>query len=139
MDGHLRKELDPDQIVPVLVLDLDEDESKKLLTVLDPLAAMAEANQEALARLLQEIETQNPAVQAMLDSLAAEYKINPEVEGLTDPDEVPAPPDEAATKPGDLWILGDHRLLCGDSSKPEDVRSAAGGCQDSIGEHRSPL
>jgi DNA modification methylase len=34
---------------------------------------------------------------------------------------VPAPPDEAITKPGDLWILGDHRLLCGDSSKPEDV------------------
>jgi len=42
-------------------------------------------------------------------------------EGLTDPDEVPEPPDEAITKPGDLWILGDHRLLCGDSSKPEDV------------------
>ncbi len=42
-------------------------------------------------------------------------------DGLTDPDEVPEPPDEAITKPGDLWILGDHRLLCGDSSKPEDV------------------
>lgn len=42
-------------------------------------------------------------------------------EGLCDPDEIPAPPDEATTKPGDLWILGDHRLLCGDSSKPEDV------------------
>jgi DNA modification methylase len=42
-------------------------------------------------------------------------------EGLCDPDEVPAPPDEAITKPGDLWILGEHRLLCGDSSKPADV------------------
>jgi DNA modification methylase len=42
-------------------------------------------------------------------------------EGLCDPDEVPAPPDEATTRPGDLWILGRHRLLCGDSSKPEDV------------------
>ncbi|MCA9185216.1 MAG: site-specific DNA-methyltransferase, partial [Planctomycetales bacterium] len=42
-------------------------------------------------------------------------------EGLTDPDEIPAPPDEAITKPGDLWILGEHRLLCGDSSKPEDL------------------
>ncbi len=42
-------------------------------------------------------------------------------EGLTDPDDIPEPPDEAITQPGDLWILGDHRLLCGDSSKPEDV------------------
>lgn len=41
--------------------------------------------------------------------------------GLTDPDAVPEPPDEAITQPGDLWILGDHRLLCGDSSKPADV------------------
>jgi DNA modification methylase len=42
-------------------------------------------------------------------------------EGLCDPDDVPAPPDAATTQPGDLWILGDHRLLCGDSSRPEDL------------------
>jgi DNA modification methylase len=42
-------------------------------------------------------------------------------EGLTDPDAVPEPPDEPITQPGDLWVLGKHRLLCGDSSKPEDV------------------
>jgi len=42
-------------------------------------------------------------------------------QGLTDPDEIPEPPDEAVTRPGDLWILGDHRLLCGDSAKPDDV------------------
>lgn len=47
--------------------------------------------------------------------------------GITDPDAIPAPPDEAITKPGDLWILGNHRLLCGDSSKPEDVDRLLGG------------
>jgi DNA modification methylase len=49
------------------------------------------------------------------------YLEPPSAEGLTDADDVPLPPDEATTKPGDLWILGKHRLLCGDSSKPEDV------------------
>jgi ParB-like chromosome segregation protein Spo0J len=48
--------------------------------------------------------------------------LDPGVEqGLTDPDDVPEPPDDAITQPGDLWILGDHRLLCGDSTSVEDL------------------
>jgi DNA modification methylase len=42
-------------------------------------------------------------------------------EGLTDPDDIPAPPDQATTKPGDIWILGKHRLMCGDSSSAGDL------------------
>jgi DNA modification methylase len=41
--------------------------------------------------------------------------------GLCDPDEIPAPPDEPVTRSGDLWILGQHRLLCGDSGKADHV------------------
>ena len=41
--------------------------------------------------------------------------------GQTDPDDIPAPPDEATTKPGDLWLLGDHRLLCGDAGSVADL------------------
>ncbi len=40
--------------------------------------------------------------------------------GLTDPDLIPDPPDEPVTQTGDLWLLGDHRLLCGDASKQQD-------------------
>jgi DNA modification methylase len=48
--------------------------------------------------------------------------LNPDLkEGQCDPDEIPAPPDAAITQPGDVWILGEHRLLCGDSSKPADL------------------
>jgi DNA modification methylase len=43
-------------------------------------------------------------------------------DGLCDPDETPALPDAATTQPGDLWILGDHRLLCGDCTNPDHVR-----------------
>ena len=42
-------------------------------------------------------------------------------EGLTDPDQVPEPPDEAITQPGDIWVLGDHRLMCGDSGSEADL------------------
>ena len=43
------------------------------------------------------------------------------VTGLTDEDDVPEVPEEPITKPGDLWILGEHRVLCGDSTKAQDV------------------
>lgn len=45
----------------------------------------------------------------------------PVVEGLTDDDEVPDVPEEPKTKPGDIYILGDHRLMCGDSTSSDDV------------------
>lgn len=43
------------------------------------------------------------------------------VEGLTDEDEVPEPPPEPITKLGDVWILGNHRLMCGDSTSIDAV------------------
>ncbi len=42
-------------------------------------------------------------------------------EGLTDPDSVPEPPDDPITQRGDIWVLGDHRLMCGDSGSVEDL------------------
>ena len=54
-------------------------------------------------------------------------------EGLTDPDDVPEIPEEPTTKPGDLWILGDHRLFCGDSTKAEDVGKLMNGEKADIG------
>jgi DNA modification methylase len=42
-------------------------------------------------------------------------------------DEVPEPPEEPVSKPGDLWVLGDHRLLCGDATVLADVERVLGG------------
>ena len=48
--------------------------------------------------------------------------------GLTDPDdEAPALPEQPVTQPGDLWLLGEHRLLCGDATVPADVERVLAG------------
>ena len=123
-DGHLRAEVTPDMEVPVLVTDLTEAEADKLLATLDPLAAMAEADAGKLAELLGGIDTESDALRAMMDELAKSAPLpTPDVVE----DEVPKPPANPITKPGDLWLLGDHRLLCGDSTKADDVARVMGG------------
>ncbi len=42
-------------------------------------------------------------------------------EGLTDPDEAPPVPENPVTVPGDVWVMGQHRLLCGDSTSVDDL------------------
>lgn len=69
IDGHLRAETTPDAEVPVLVLDLDDEEALKLLALHDPLAGMAETNEAALAELLAHVETESDALRAMLDQM----------------------------------------------------------------------
>jgi DNA modification methylase len=61
---------------------------------------------------------------AELDRLLASVS-GPELMG--DPDEVPEPPVDPITKPGDLWLLGEHRVLCGDSTNLGDVERLMGG------------
>ncbi len=50
-------------------------------------------------------------------------------EGLTDEDAVPEPPPEPITKPGDIWILGKHRLMCGDSTSIDHLEKLCNGRQ----------
>ena len=117
IDGHMRAEIDPDQVVPVLVVDLDEDEARKLLASLDPLAAMAGQDDDLLRELLAGLDTESDMLRDLWDELLPLDA----ADGLTDPDDIPEPPDDPITKPGDLWILGEHRLLCGDSAVAADV------------------
>lgn len=69
VDGHLRAEMTPDELVPVLVLDLSADEADKLLALHDPLAAMAEADTQALTSLVSQIETETDSIRQALDAL----------------------------------------------------------------------
>lgn len=67
IDGHLRASLDDDQLVPVLVTDITDEEADQVLASLDPLAAMAEPDHNKLDRLLQDIARQgNEAIDALM-------------------------------------------------------------------------
>jgi DNA modification methylase len=120
VDGHLRVALAIKQgapTVPVLYVDLEPEEEALVLASLDPLAAMAGTDDEKLRALLADISVDSEALAAMLAELAP-----PETkDGRTDPDDIPEPPDEATTQRGDLWLLGDHRLLCGDAGNIADL------------------
>ena len=129
VDGHLRAETTPEQEVPVLVLDIDEAEADKLLLSLDPLAALAETNAAALDALLREVDTGSEALQEMYADLADAADLYKDDAKEVVEDEVPEPPAEPITKPGDLWVLGEHRLLCGDSTKAEDVERLMAGAK----------
>ena len=89
-------------------------------------AELAEWDTEALAHQLRELEKEMDLAGIGFDpdELA---RLLGRAEGLTDPDAVPALPDRAVTKPGDLWVLGNHRLLCGNSANPADVRRLLAG------------
>ena len=124
IDGHLRQEVAPDALVPVLVLDVDDEEAAKILMTHDPLAAMAEIDVNVLAELAGGLDFEDAALESMVRDLLPPIDLR---EGLCDPDDVPEPPDEAVTQGGDLWLLGDHRLLCGDSASEADVDRLLGG------------
>ena len=50
-------------------------------------------------------------------------------EGLTDPDDIPDVPEEPQTVIGDVWLLGNHRLVCGDSTNADDVAKCLNGVE----------
>ena len=129
LDGHLRVETMGDQTLPVLVLDVDEAEGDKVLATLDPLAAMAESDAAKLDAILREVDTGSPELQQMLADLADDAGLYQDDAKEIVEDEVPEPPADPITKPGDLWILGEHRLLCGDSTDAAQVGKLMGGGQ----------
>lgn len=129
VDGHLRAETTPEEEVPVLILDIDEAESDKLLLSLDPLAALAETNATALDSLLREVDTGSEGLQEMYADMADAADLYKDDTKEVEEDEVPEPPVDPITQPGDLWTLGNHRLLCGDSTKKEDVDRLMGGAK----------
>lgn len=124
IDGHLRQSMDSAATVPVLVLDVDQAEADKLLVTLDPLAALAIADPEPLQALLASIETSSEEVRMLLAGLATAADVHARL-GLVDPDEIPEPSKPRA-KQGEIFLLGEHRLACGDAGDRRLLRRLMG-------------
>jgi hypothetical protein len=69
IDGHLRAETTPDDVVPVLIVDLSADEARTLLAAFDPLSALARPDPARLQELLANVQPSEPALAALLDTL----------------------------------------------------------------------
>tara|TARA_R110000824_G_scaffold86945_2_gene214731 strand:+ start:1612 stop:2835 length:1224 start_codon:yes stop_codon:yes gene_type:complete len=124
VDGHARLEeaQAAGEQVPVLYVSLTEEEERQALATLDPISALAGANTEALTSLLAGVTIESDALRQVVEDLAPSAP----VDGLTDPDAIPEV-DEPLSALGDLWTLGDHRLLCGDATVAEDVERLMAG------------
>src|SRR3954471_6189056 len=70
IDGHLRRDLDPDMEVDVEVLDVNDDEARALLLSLDPLAALAQTQEQLHDRLLELTPTDSLELQALWQGAA---------------------------------------------------------------------
>lgn len=93
--------------------------TQALIPILEKLRT--EASDDYLALRLKELREE-----------VADMEIENTGAGTTLPDDVPEPPKEPVTRPGDLWILGDHRLLCGDSTNEADVARLMDGHKASL-------
>lgn len=125
--GHTRwkaaQKLGLDKVPVHVATDLTPDQIRAYRIADNQTATLAEWDFDLLPIELSELKASNYDLGLLgfdADDLARILS-GEMTDGECDPDDVPLPPDEAVTQPGDLWILGDHRLLCGDSSKPEDL------------------
>lgn len=122
-----------EEIDTVSADDLDETERRAYAIADNRTAELAKWNEAKLAEALSSVTEDGDAMgeatgfdhQAIVD-LVEQHLAEPKeiVE-----DEVPEVQEETVTKPGDLWVLGDHRVLCGDSTNGDDVASLIHGAK----------
>ena len=112
------------EIVPVVVLDHLSPTQRRALVIADNRIAENAGWDDAMLRIelealkLEGFELELTGFDAddLIDLAAGD---EPESEGLTDEDAVPEVSETPVSRPGDIWIMGQHRLLCGDSTVAE--------------------
>lgn len=122
------------EVVPVRVVGEDWSEAKKRAYILadNKLALNAGWDFDLLRTELQDLDTGE--IDLSLTGFSSEELEQmltwaPPNDGLTDPDDAPELTEESITQPGDVWVLGRHRLMCGDSTVATDVEALLAGVQ----------
>lgn len=118
--------------VPVIRLDYMSEAQKRAYIIADnKLALNAGWDDELLALELGELNDLglDLSLTGFSEDELAALRLGPadEVEGLTDEDEAPEPQTATVTVPGDVWVMGEHRLVCGDSTQIEVLQKCNGG------------
>ena len=128
ISGHQRYKIlqsEGVETAPAILVDVDEVQEQAMNVTLNN-QEIAGVWTAALIPLLEKLRHEaaddyiNLRLKNLRDSVG-DMDVENLGSGKTLPDDIPQPPPEAITKKGDLWILGEHRLLCGDSTDEQDV------------------
>ena len=117
--------------IQVVRTDLEGLEATAFAIADNRTSDLSEFDSPALARLLSELREEDALAgvgfsDADLDALLADLSQGLDLETELDDPGPGEPPDEPVSRDGDLWVLGDHRLLCGDSTSLEAVQRVMG-------------
>lgn len=108
--------------IQATMVDVDDDAAARIVLVDNRSSDLAGYDDTALADLLAGLDGDFDGTGYTQDDLdALQDALSDPPEPLADPDDAPEPPADPVTKPGSLWRLGRHRVLCGDATSPADV------------------
>jgi len=133
VDGHLRlkaaKKLKLETVPVLLADDLTDLQIKAFRLSINRMAELADWDNELLKIEIDELKELDfdIGLAGFDDEYIGLLFPDPVISGLTDPDDVPDPPVEPVTNMGDVWVMGNHRLMCGDSTSNDDIGKLMGG------------
>jgi hypothetical protein len=139
IDGHLRlkaaKKLSMENVPVLFADDMTPTQIKAFRLSVNKMADLADWDYDFLAVEIDELNDEGFDLDLLgfsKDELNELIGTPDTVEGLTDPDDVSEPPEEPVTKLGDVWLLGKHRLMCGDSTSIDAVERLMDGQKASL-------